>query len=88
MEKYEFLRSPKQLLDKYYSDSPLSRQMVEKWFTDFKRGRTNTDDADCSGPLNSTVISENLKKSSVRNGYRVCSQSIKNYNASTIQIAA
>ena len=36
--------------------------MVEKWFADFKRGRTNTDDAERSGHPNSAVVPENIKK--------------------------
>ena len=35
---------------------------MEKWFTDFKRGRTNTDDAKRSGHLSSAVVSENIRK--------------------------
>ena len=37
--------------------------MVEKWFADFKRGRTNTDDVERSGRPNSVVVAENIKKS-------------------------
>ena len=36
--------------------------MVEKWFTDFKRGRTNTDNAERSRRPNLAVVPENLKK--------------------------
>ena len=35
--------------------------MVEKWFADFKRGRTNTDDAERSTHPNSLVVPENIK---------------------------
>ena len=35
--------------------------MVEKWFADFERGRTNTDDAEHSGHPNSSVVSKNIK---------------------------
>ena len=52
----------KQWLDKCYSDSAPTRQMVEKWFANFERSRTNTDDAERSGRLNSTVVPENMKK--------------------------
>ena len=52
----------KQWLDKCYPDSAPSRQMVEKWFADFKRGRTNTNDAECSGCPNSAVVPENIKE--------------------------
>ena len=50
MEKSEFRVCP-------------SRQMVKKWFADFKRGRTNTDDAEHSVRSNSAGVSENMKKS-------------------------
>ena len=36
--------------------------MIEEWFADFKRGRTNTDDAEHSGRPNSAVVRENIKK--------------------------
>ena len=36
--------------------------MVKKWFADFKRGRTNTDDAERSGRPNSTLFLENMEK--------------------------
>ena len=36
--------------------------MLEKWFADFKRGRTNTEDAERSGPPNSAVDPENIKE--------------------------
>ena len=51
----------KQWLDKCYPDSALSRQLVEKWFANFKRGRINTDDAERSGRLNLAVVPENRK---------------------------
>ena len=34
-----------QWFDKYYLDSAPSRQMVEKWFADFKHGHANVGDA-------------------------------------------
>ena len=52
----------KQWLDKCYPDSAPSRQIVEKWFADFKRGRTNTDDAERSARTNSAVVPKNMKK--------------------------
>ena len=55
-------RSSKQWLDKCYPDSAPSRQMVENWFADFKRGRTNTNDAERSDRTNSAVFPENIKK--------------------------
>ena len=36
--------------------------MVGKWFSDFKRGRTNIDDDEYSGRPNSAVVPENIKK--------------------------
>ena len=52
----------KQWLEKCYPDSAPSREMVEKWFADFKRGCTNTDDAERSGRPNSAVVIEKIKK--------------------------
>ena len=37
--------------------------MVKKWFTDLKRGRTNTDGAKRSGRPNSAVLPKNIKRS-------------------------
>ena len=50
-----------QWLDKCYPDSAPTRQVVGKWFADFKRGHTNTDDAERTGCPNSTVP-ENIRK--------------------------
>ena len=36
--------------------------MGEKWFADFKRGCTNTDDAERSDCPNSAVVPENIKE--------------------------
>ena len=36
-------------LDKYYGDSAPSISMVKKWFTEFRCGRTNTNDAERPG---------------------------------------
>ena len=36
--------------------------MVKRWYADFKRGRTDTNDAERSGHSNSVVFSENTKK--------------------------
>ena len=53
----------KQWLDKHYPNSAPSRQMVEKWIAEFKRGHTSTVyDADRSGRPNDAVIPENIKK--------------------------
>ena len=35
--------------------------MVKRWYADFKRGRTDTNDAECSGHPNSAVVLENTK---------------------------
>lgn len=49
-------------LDKCYPDSAPSRQMVEKWIADFKRGRATTSDAERSGRPKEAVTSENIRK--------------------------
>ena len=36
--------------------------MVKRWYADFKRGRTDTNDAECSGHPNLAVVPENTKK--------------------------
>ena len=52
----------KQWLDKYYSDSASSETTVKRWYADFKRGRTDKNNAECSGRPNSAVVLENTKK--------------------------
>ena len=52
----------KQCLDNCYPDFASSRQIVEKWFADFKQCRTNTNDAGRSGRPNSALVLENIKK--------------------------
>lgn len=49
-------------LDEHYADSAPSKATVERWFADFKRGRTDTDDAERSGRPNEVVTPENIKK--------------------------
>lgn len=49
-------------IDKCYSDSAPSIQMAEKWFADFKLGRTTTDNAERSGRPKEEVTPENIKK--------------------------
>ena len=56
------------VLDKCYSDSTLSRQMVNKWFVDFKSGRTNTDDAERSGQTQFWQLFQKTLKSK-QNGF-------------------
>ena len=52
----------KQWLNKCYPDSAPSRPMVEKWFADFERDRTSTDDAERSRCANSAVAPDKIKK--------------------------
>ena len=52
----------KQWLDKCYSDSALSETTVKRWYADFKRGHTDTNDAKCSGFPNLAVATKNTKK--------------------------
>ena len=52
----------KQWLDKCYLDSALSETTVKRWYSDLKRGRTDKNDAECSGRPNSTFVLENTPK--------------------------
>ena len=52
----------KQWLHKCYSDSAPPETMVKRWYTDFERGHTNTNDAEHSGRPNSAGVPENTKK--------------------------
>ena len=52
----------KKSLDKRYGDSAPGKSTIIDWYTEFKRGRTNTDDAECSGHPKSTVVPENITK--------------------------
>ena len=58
----------KKWLHKCYSDSALSKQKVEKWFADFKHGRTNTGDSERSVRPNSAVV-PNKHKKGPQNGF-------------------
>ena len=49
-------------IDKCYSDSAPSETMVKRWYADFKCGRTDTNDAECSGCPNLVVVPDNTKK--------------------------
>lgn len=51
-----------QWLEKCYGDSSPSKTTICRWFADFKRGRTDTNDAERSGRPNSAVVPENIKK--------------------------
>ena len=52
----------KQWLDKCYLDSAPLETTVKRWYADFKRSPTDTNDAEHSGHLNSAVVPENTKK--------------------------
>ena len=63
--KHYFLRKKtitetKPKLDKYYGDFAPSISMVNKWFTEFRSGRTNTIDAERSG--RPVEVAKQLKK--------------------------
>lgn len=52
----------KQWLDKCYPDSAPAQSNIKYWFREFKRGRTDTTDAQRSGRPNEVVTPENIKK--------------------------
>ena len=52
----------KQWLDKRYGDSAPEKSTIIDWYAKFKRGRTNTDDAERSGRLKSAIVPENITK--------------------------
>ena len=52
----------KQWLDKRYGDSARGKSTLIDWYAEFKRGRTNTDDAERSGRTKSAVVPENITK--------------------------
>ena len=52
----------KQWLDKRYGDSAPGKSTIIDWYAEFNRGRTNTDDAECSDRSKSAVIQENITK--------------------------
>ncbi|QQP41991.1 Putative DD34D transposase [Caligus rogercresseyi] len=49
-------------LEKCYPDSAPSKTTIKRWFTNFKSGRTNTDDAERPGRPNEVVFPENVEK--------------------------
>ena len=51
-----------QWLDKCYLDSTPSEITVNRWYADFRRSRTDTNDAELSVHPNSAVVLENTKK--------------------------
>ena len=65
--KHYFLRKKtvletKERLDKYYGDSAPSISMVKKWFTEFRCGRTSTNDAERSGRPREVITLEIVDK--------------------------
>ena len=52
----------KQWLDNPYGDSAPGKSTIIDWYSEFKRDRTNTDDAVRSVCLKSTVVPENITK--------------------------
>ena len=52
----------KQWLGKRYGDSAPGKSTIIDWYVEFKRGRTNTDDAERSGRTKSAVVQENITK--------------------------
>ena len=52
----------KQWFYKRYGDSAPEKTTIIDWYAEFKRGRTNTDDAERSGRPKSAVVPENITK--------------------------
>lgn len=52
----------KEWIDKHYGESSPSYSMVKRWYSEFKRGRTSTNDADRPGRPNEAVTEENVRK--------------------------
>ena len=52
----------KQWLDERYGDSAPGKSTIIYWYAEFKRGRTNTDDAERSGRPKSADFPKNIKK--------------------------
>lgn len=48
----------KEWLEKHYGDSAPSYSAIKKWFAEFRRGRTSTNDAERSGRPNDAIIPE------------------------------
>ena len=49
-------------MDKSYGDSTPRESTIIDWYTLFKHGRTNTDDAERSGRTKSSVVSGKITK--------------------------
>ena len=52
----------KQWLDKRYGDSAPGKSTIIDWYAEFKRGRSNTNDAERSDHPKSAVVPKNIKK--------------------------
>ena len=52
----------KQGLYKRHGDSPPGKSTIIDWYSEFKRGRTNTDDTERTAPPKSAVVPENMTK--------------------------
>ena len=89
-----------QWLDKRYGDSAPGETTIDDWYAEFKRGHTNTDDAERSGRPKLAVDPKNQKVVCLQfctnlwgclsyfwSRCRVCSHPTKNNNASRIQSA-
>lgn len=50
------------LLEKCYNESAPSKTTICRWFSEFKRGRTDTDDAERSGRPYEVATPENINK--------------------------
>ena len=51
-----------QWLEKCYGDFAPSKTTIYRWYAEFKRGRTDTEDAERSGQSNEVVTPETIKK--------------------------
>ena len=49
-------------LDNHYTDSDPGKSTIIEWYAEFKRDRTNTEDAPRSGRPKEVVTPENIKK--------------------------
>ena len=61
----------KQWLDKPYGDSAPVKSTIIDWYFEFKRGRKNTDDAECSGCPKLKLIKNNLKLREIANTLKI-----------------
>ena len=50
----------KQWLDKPYGESAPGKSTIVDWYAEFKRGRTNTDEAERSSHQKSAVVPKNM----------------------------